>query len=450
MDILSNYPWLAARLAPFLIAREQFDSDMEHIKVNLIALTMIGSGLQTLGFASLALILNLGIIWLPLVIWGVVELVLYGALRRSAPRVTVTHVYCLTTIACSTWIAVLTGGVLALVWMWLPAMCIWVNIAASTRVAIFWSTINVLSMAGLAVAGSMGVSFPPLEVETGLLHTMIVLNMAGVVSLVLAFTVIYAKINAWVIEQLTQREADLEVARDSVIAAASAKDQFLATMSHELRTPLNAIVGYSDMMLEDAQEDELLAPWQDDLGKVVRSARQLEGLIEAILELSQADHLSDLNAKVVVDAVDVASMVEALLATLQYELQLHHNTVQLNINDVGVVQTDGALLKQVLFHLLHNANKFSVDSTIELNVDKRQNHWRFEVVDQGIGIATEDTERIFEPFTQVDGSSTRLHDGAGVGLALASHYCRRLDGQIKVESSPGQGSTFTVLLPVVE
>jgi PAS domain S-box-containing protein len=221
------------------------------------------------------------------------------------------------------------------------------------------------------------------------------------------------------------------------------KSEFLANMSHELRTPLNAIIGYSEMLQEvadeDGREEEI-----GDLQRIIGAGRHLLGLINEILDLAK---IESGKMEVDIEEVDLERMLEDVRS---FGASLVIN----NGNELSVEGTAGALLfsdemklKQILLNLLANAAKFTRHGRISLHYEIDDAWAGFTVSDTGVGIPHEDQSRIFEAFTQADGSSTREFGGTGLGLAICKRFCEALGGSISVASNPGGGSAFRVVLP---
>ncbi|MCA9667766.1 MAG: response regulator [Myxococcales bacterium] len=253
--------------------------------------------------------------------------------------------------------------------------------------------------------------------------------------------------------QLRRANKALAQARDAALAASRAKSEFLANMSHELRTPLNAILGYSEMLLEDAEDraDEASA---NDLLRIKNAGEHLLSLINDVLDISkiEAGHMD-----LCIERFDLSQFIDGVLATVQPLVAERGNALSVErprIEGEGralIVSADEMKLKQALLNLLSNANKFTEkgDITLELRLDEREGRqWlHASVKDTGIGISSDQVARLFQPFVQADASTTRRFGGTGLGLAISKRFCEMMGGTITVESEVGAGSTFTLTVP---
>ena len=246
-----------------------------------------------------------------------------------------------------------------------------------------------------------------------------------------------------------QRTLDLASARDAALDASRSKSLFLANMSHELRTPLNAIIGYSEMMMEEyAQKGE--AEKIGDLEKIHSAGRHLLTLINEILDLTKIEAgRMDLYE----EWFDVRGMLDAVIDTVKPDFCKNKNKFEIICpEDIGDLYADLTKLRQSLYNLLSNAGKFSPGGNVVLSVRRQtsgdQEQIIFSVEDDGIGISQEQQEKLFEAFTQADPSMTRKFGGTGLGLAVSQHFCSMMGGDIQIVSAQGQGSTFTITLPV--
>ena len=247
---------------------------------------------------------------------------------------------------------------------------------------------------------------------------------------------------------LEERTHQLELARDAAEAANASKSQFLANMSHELRTPLNAIIGYSDLLIEEAEELEAqdLVP---DLDKIRSSGKHLLGLINDVLDLSKIEAGK---MEMSLETFEVRDVVNAVAAMVRPLVEKNGNVLEVTMDeDIGTMHTDLTRVRQILLNLLSNASKFTSKGTVTLTVtreDVKNRSWIvFSVRDTGIGMTQEQLSRLFRPFTQADPSTTRKYGGTGLGLSISQRLSRLMDGTISVVSEPGMGSVFTVRLP---
>jgi len=225
------------------------------------------------------------------------------------------------------------------------------------------------------------------------------------------------------------------------------KSEFLANMSHELRTPLNGIIGFTEFLI-DEKPGPLKPKQKEYLGDVLSSARHLLQLINDVLDLAKVEA-----GKVELhpETFPVHQAVEEVAAVIQGIANKKHISVGLEIGaGLDAVRLDPHKFKQVLYNLLSNAVKFSDDGgQVSVKAHPLDAHqFEVQIRDTGIGIKPEDISRLFTEFEQLDSGTARRFEGTGLGLALTKKIIEFQGGHISVESEPGKGSVFTVVLPM--
>lgn len=244
---------------------------------------------------------------------------------------------------------------------------------------------------------------------------------------------------------LESRQAETR-RKDVAEAASRAKSSFLASMSHELRTPLNAIIGYSEMLIEeltDAHQSEFIP----DLEQIRNAGRYQLELVNNILDLSK---IESSQIEVFAESFDIAAVLRDISYTLHPIAARTGNSLTLDLPPtLGLMTSDVMKVRQMLFNLASNALKFTERGHVAID-SRRQStpsgdRIVFQVSDTGIGIPPENLDRLFLPFEQV--TSDRRYGGTGLGLTITRHYADLLGGEVKVASTPGVGSTFTLTLP---
>jgi signal transduction histidine kinase/FixJ family two-component response regulator len=249
------------------------------------------------------------------------------------------------------------------------------------------------------------------------------------------------------LEQLvTQRTAELVVARDQALAASHAKSAFLANMSHEFRTPLNAILGFTNLLRERGASLQQ----RHDLDIINRSGEHLLGLINDVLDVAKVEAGQ---SKLETTPCDLGSLIEDVKDMVGPRASQKGLALRVeNLQAPPLVWTDPSRLRQVLINLLNNAVKFTDRGSVTLRMktapanDTRELLLTFEVEDTGEGIAPGDRTAIFDAFVQA--SAAKRHEGAGLGLTISRQIVELMGGTIHVESVPGQGSCFRLEIVV--
>jgi signal transduction histidine kinase len=252
--------------------------------------------------------------------------------------------------------------------------------------------------------------------------------------------------------------------------AAKLKGDFLANISHELRTPLNSIIGFAELLLEFARADAAAEPPHPSASKRVRYLENIhtaaKTLLEMINELLDMAKLESGKIDLSIGRMNVHDTCEGLLGLLWPQAERKGLTLKLECpEDLPVVETDVKKFQQIIFNLLSNAVKFTEPpaktgrpvETVTLRAERltgvspggeSADQIRVSVIDTGPGIPPEEHERIFEKFYQLSGGHTREHSGTGLGLAICKEFAAILQGEIQMVSEPGNGSMFSLIIPV--
>ena len=237
-------------------------------------------------------------------------------------------------------------------------------------------------------------------------------------------------------------------AEEQLVEANHLKTQLLANVSHDLRTPLNAIIGFTEM-LEAGVYGPINAEQYEATDEVIDSANQLLAFVDNLVGEAQIE-----TGKIVIGVkpFNLEEMVNPILATMTLLARRKKITLEYKIQE-GMPKTmlgDAYWLRQIVFNLVNNAVKFTDQGAVMvkfLQVDA--SHWAIQVSDTGIGIPEDAQEQIFQAFRQLDDFTTRRYSGSGLGLAIVKQLNDLMAGQITLKSTVGEGSTFTVTLPMI-
>jgi len=248
---------------------------------------------------------------------------------------------------------------------------------------------------------------------------------------------------------LNRMNIELRSLYQQIEAASRHKSDFLANMSHELRTPLNAIIGYSEMLMEDA-EDRDQKGFIPDLQKIWASGKHLLELINDILDLSKIEAGK---VELFPETFFINALIKEVASTVRPLVEKNSNTLVINCDDnLGAMYSDKMKVRQILFNLLSNACKFTEHGAITLDAVQDYSEgagWlSVRVIDTGIGMTDAQMGKLFQPFSQADIQTSRKFGGTGLGLAITRQFCEMMGGDIKVRSERGRGTAFTLRLPV--
>lgn len=244
--------------------------------------------------------------------------------------------------------------------------------------------------------------------------------------------------------KVATRTQELQATVAKLNEANQQKSQFLANMSHELRTPLNAILGFSRLVLRKTHR-QIPAIQETNLEKVVVSAENLLQLINDLLDISKIEAG---RMELLLEPLDVEDLITTVVSTVEPMRKANCPILQ-DVAGMPVIVTDRQKLQQILSNLLSNAIKFTHHGEIRISARQSDASLIVSVSDTGIGIPQSQLKEIFEEFFQVDGSGKTQLKGSGLGLAITKRLVELLRGTITVESRVGEGSTFTLVLPLM-
>ncbi len=349
------------------------------------------------------------------------------------------------------WIGTVTGtyalgGITSIATRWFAVIPVLAAVFGGGRLGFRWFVVSWLTVIAFAVAPEYGVVFPKASpVGADQIHQVVTLT-----TFMLAILGIFATsemLRVWLVREREQTEEKLEVALSGAVAAARAKDRFMAMMGHELRTPLNAIIGLAELLVEEMKEDNHDA-YIEDAESIRSSGRHLLALISDILTTAMFDSGRLQLRPETFKLSKLIDEIEAMILPLMGKLgNLYSQCIDPALAGI-TLHTDPSKLRQILWNLLENAAKFTVNGNISLRIKPCDGHLIcFEITDTGSGIDPSMQATIWGEFVQGDDSSTRQHGGIGLGLALVQRLTTMLEGTATLESVPGEGSTFRIIIP---
>ncbi|MEZ4435606.1 MAG: ATP-binding protein [bacterium] len=313
----------------------------------------------------------------------------------------------------------------------------------SRRLGLAWTALVLAEVGLLSWLHARDYPFParpeglpgPFEAVQGLFWVLVVLCLLALM---------FGWRSQALLDDLSRAYAALDRLRELAQTASLSKDRFLANMSHEIRTPMNGVMGSLDLLREGE-----LDPEQRKAAEVAhRSAQALLYVLGDIVDIARVE-----SGALTLDVrpFDVAAVVEEVADLFRVEADEKDLTLTVEVEPTLPARFvgDGHRLRQVLVNLIGNAVKFTPEGRVHVRLTRGDDGGiRVTVRDTGIGIAPADRDRIFEPFVQADASTTRRFGGTGLGLAISRQIAQRLGGTLTVQSAPGEGSTFTLALPL--
>ncbi|HEX8568655.1 MAG TPA: HAMP domain-containing sensor histidine kinase [Caulobacteraceae bacterium] len=358
-------------------------------------------------------------------------------------------------IFCIFWSCYIAGGVTSptLPWVLNIPLIAFFYLGPSPKLRAMVFALFAANLAGFFALYSWGPPVPH-DVPLTSLQGLGIISTLGAAGYVTMMALYYAKILSSGVELETEMKGHLATAAELRRAAAEAeragvaKTEFLAKMSHELRTPLNAVIGYSQMLLEDAQA-EGDASSAKDLEKSHGAGHHLLRLVNEILDLSKIEAgKMELSA----EEVEVSGFMTETVESYRTAAENNGNQLALELApDLGRIVCDATKSRQAISQLLSNAAKFTKDGRITVSVERRRGREAEEIAvavrDTGIGIPAEILPSLFEKFSVAEDASTSKYGGTGLGLALSLKLSRLMGGDLTVESRVGEGSCFTLVLP---
>ena len=245
--------------------------------------------------------------------------------------------------------------------------------------------------------------------------------------------------------KVAERTHALTIANQKLVQASDLKSQFLANVNHELRTPLSAIISYGGLVLTET-EGQISQLQKENLQDLLNNAERLLNLIDSLLDIAMIEAGK---LEVRIEPVELEEIIRSAISTVESTLNKNHVQVIRHVaSDLPLLNTDRDKVGQIVLNLLDNAVKFTECGEIKISAAQQNGALKLEVADTGIGIRKEDLNQVFEEFQRGGSSTIKKYRGTGLGLAIVKRLVDLLGGTIDVSSKVGEGSTFTVTLPL--
>ncbi len=377
-------------------------------------------------------------------------LVIPFVLRSTGSIALSTHATCAYVFVLLAVLSLLTGGPRAPALYWLPLLPVGVLGALGVRAGAIWGGLVGLWFAVIFVAWQSGVHFRDFVLPDRQPWLWFGC-MSGLLVMQCMLIAIYDRAKNDAVVHLAAANVALELARDEAQEASQSKSEFLANMSHEVRTPMTAIMGFTDVLLAEAESQPVPGSWSESLGIVRRNGEHLMAILNDILDLSKVEA-----GRLVLEQIEFSlpQLIKDVLELMS--ARASEKSLELDVQLAGPIPAnlrgDPTRLRQVLLNLIGNATKFTDVGSVTLLIGAEQGAFGkriwFTVRDTGIGMTPDQLEHIFEPFSQADGSTTRKYGGTGLGLAISRRLVRKMGGEIEAESTPNVGTQLRFYLPV--
>ncbi len=334
--------------------------------------------------------------------------------------------------------SVYTGQSLAVAPWFAASLPLFACFQLGVRGAVTWTILSVLVVFVVHLSGTL-CPVPPefiprrWELFSGQLVLMLI---------VVAFGISFRMVSERYVHRLQDQAEELEISRDEALAAARIKAQFVATMSHEIRTPLAGVMGMTEILAQSQ-----LSPEQREMVEaVLKSSQLLRSVVDDILDFSKLEARSVALEQLAFSPEDALDDVLELFALTARDKGVQLTAV-LSPQLPSSVEGDSLRFRQIASNLVSNAVKFTSQGSVVVRLEPTDRGFRLSVTDTGVGIPLEQLGNLFQPFEQLDSSTTRRYGGTGLGLAISQHLAGLMGARIEVASQPGRGSTFSLVFP---